>query len=123
MADMKTFESILQYNCRMDFFIMNKIQYISLSKVTFIKYLTGGVYMSFFKAVTPMEDYSLQIEMATGNTILLDLSSKLETTRFYPLKDPDVFKSVAIDGDFLVFGNKVKIGATEVMNMVMLTNE
>jgi len=76
--------------------------------------------MSFFKAVTPMEGCRLHIEMATGNTVLLDLSPKLETTRFCPLKDPELFQSVSIDGDFLVFGSKVKIGATEVMNMVML---
>ena len=76
--------------------------------------------MSFFKAVTPMEAYCLNIEMATGNSVLIDLSSKLESNRFFPLKDLDVFRSVSIDGDFLVFGNKVKIGATELMNMVML---
>lgn len=76
--------------------------------------------MSFFKAVTPLEGCQLHIEMATGNTVLLDLSRKMETTRFCPLKDPELFRSVAIAGDFLVFGSKVKIGAAEVMDMVML---
>ncbi len=73
-----------------------------------------------YKSVTPMEGYRLHIEMSTGNSIILDLSPKLETVRFCPLKDPEIFGSVAIDGDFLVFGRKVKIGATEVMNMIML---
>ena len=76
--------------------------------------------MSFFKAVMALEGCCLHIEMATGNSIRLDLSPKLETTRFCPLKDTELFNSVAIDGDFLIFGDKVKIGATEVMNMVML---
>lgn len=76
--------------------------------------------MSFFKSVTPMEGYRLKIEMSTGNSVTLNLSPKLETMRFCTLKDPEVFGSVAIDGDFLVFGQKVKIGATEVMDMVML---
>lgn len=76
--------------------------------------------MSFFKSVTPLEGCQLRIEMATGNTVMLDLSLKLETNRFCPLKDPEVFHSVAIDGDFLVFGSKVKLGATEIMDMVML---
>lgn len=67
-----------------------------------------------------MDDYWLQIEMSTGNIVQLDLSPKLKTTRFCPLKDNALFRSVTIDGDFLVFGNKVKLGATEIMNMVML---
>ena len=79
--------------------------------------------MSFFKNVKPLENTCLKIEMASGNTVVLDLSAKLESNRFCPLKEPDVFNSVAIDGDFIVFGNKVKIGATEVMNMVMLPSE
>ena len=76
--------------------------------------------MPFFKAVQPMKNYHLHIEMNSGNTILLNLSQKLDTIRFYPLKNPAVFDSVSIDGDYLVFGNKVKIGATEVMDMVMI---
>lgn len=76
--------------------------------------------ISFFKSVTPLEKHCLLIEMSSGNSVRLDLSPKLETVRFCPLKDPEVFQRVAIDGDFLVFGHKVKIGATEVMNMVML---
>lgn len=76
--------------------------------------------MCFFKAVMPLEGNCLHIEMASGNIVVLDFSGKLESNRFCPLKDPDVFRSVAIEGDFLVFGNKVKIGAAEVMNMVML---
>ena len=76
--------------------------------------------LTYFDSVTPLENHRLRIEMSSGNTILLDLTSKLETTRFCPLKEPEVFESVAIDGDFLVFGRRVKIGATEVMDMVML---
>lgn len=34
--------------------------------------------MSFFKAVTPTEEYCLYIEMVNGNTLLINLSSKLE---------------------------------------------
>ena len=35
--------------------------------------------MSFFKAVMALEGCCLHIEMATGNSIRLDLSPKLET--------------------------------------------
>ena len=79
--------------------------------------------MSFFKTVTPLENTCLKIEMISGNTVVLDLSTKIESNRFCPLKEPDVFNSAAIDGDFIVFGSKVKIRATEIMNMVMLPSE
>lgn len=75
---------------------------------------------SFFKSVMPLEGARLHIEMCSGSTIILDLSDKLKTIRFCSLEDPDLFNSVAIDGDFIVFGEKVKIGASEVGRIAMI---
>ena len=76
---------------------------------------------SYFKSVIPMANNILKIEMSNNNRIWLNFSPLMYTTRFWPLQDQAVFKSVKIDGNFLVFGKKVKIGATEIMNLVMLS--
>ena len=76
---------------------------------------------TFFKRVKPLANNTLKIEMCNSNTIWLNFTPLMETTRFWPLREPDVFLSVKIDGNYLVFGKKVRIGATEIMNLVMFS--
>jgi len=76
---------------------------------------------SYFKSVIPLTNNILKIEMSNNNRIWLNFSPLMYTTRFWPLQDQAVFQSVKIDGSFLVFGKKVRIGATEIMDLVLFS--
>lgn len=56
-----------------------------------------------FRAVTPMEDGCLQVEMESGCTVCLDMHRRLQSVRFGLLRNQDVFRSVATDGYRLIF--------------------
>lgn len=56
-----------------------------------------------FRAVKPMDDGSLQVEMESGSTVRLDMHRRLQSVRFGLLRDQDVFQSVATDGCRLIF--------------------
>ena len=56
-----------------------------------------------FRAVTPMEDGCLRVEMETGSTVCLDMHRRLQSVRFGLLRDQDVFRSVVTDGYRLIF--------------------
>ena len=68
-----------------------------------------------------MANNILKIEMSNNNRIWLNFSPLMYTTRFWPLQDRAVFQSVKIDGNFLVFGKKVRIGATEILDLVLFS--
>lgn len=76
---------------------------------------------AFFKSVSPLPDYHLLIETATGSTIDFDLKKRLGTARFGALSDIRLFRSATTDGSFLIFGGgKVKIGASEFLDLLMV---
>ncbi|MDD4509957.1 MAG: hypothetical protein PHY23_03465 [Oscillospiraceae bacterium] len=56
-----------------------------------------------FRAVTPMKDGCLQIEMESGSTVCLDMHRRLSSVQFGLLRNQDVFRSVATDGYRLIF--------------------
>lgn len=56
-----------------------------------------------FRAVTPMEDGCLQVEMESGSTVRLDMHRRLQSVRFGLLRNQDVFRSVTTDGYRLIF--------------------
>lgn len=75
-----------------------------------------------FRAVTPMEDGCLQVEMESGSTVRLDMHRRQQSVRFGLLRNQDVFRSVATDGYRLIFyrdGNEVlEITAVTFMDLL-----
>ncbi|WP_069873868.1 hypothetical protein [Fusibacter sp. 3D3] len=56
-----------------------------------------------FRAVTPLEDDCLQVEMESGCTVRLDMHRRLQSVRFGLLRNQEVFRSVGTDGYRLIF--------------------
>ena len=56
-----------------------------------------------FRAVTPMEDGYLRVEMESGSTVRLDMHRRLQSVRFGLLRNQEIFRSVATDGYRLIF--------------------
>ena len=78
----------------------------------------------FFKNVTALPGYKLEVEMGTDTHILFDFTSRLETVRFGALKDKAVFYTVYTDGNYILFQkegvDKVKISADDFMDLVLV---
>ncbi len=75
--------------------------------------------MSFIIDVSVYEDYKLLIELENGNSIILDMESKLDTLRFSILKNYDCFKSVKTDGCSVYWKNgMVRLSFNEILQML-----
>lgn len=70
--------------------------------------------------VTPLKNYKLRLELGSGSVLELDMENRLDTIRFCPLADPEVFASVTTDGRKLYFGNALEITAEEAMDLAMI---
>lgn len=79
--------------------------------------------LSLIRKVTALEDYRLRVVMGSGNIVELDFKPKIDTVRFWDLRDLDVFNAVKVEGDFLVFGNGFRMGASEIRDMMMCPRE
>ncbi len=75
-----------------------------------------------FRAVTPMEDGCLQVEMESGSTVRLDMHRRLQSVRFGLLRNQEVFRSVKTDGYRLIFyqngGEVLEIPADTFMDLL-----
>lgn len=77
--------------------------------------------MSFIRAVVPLKDYRLFLEMESGSTVTVDLSVKLDTLRYGELADRTLFADVKTDGDYVIWGNgRVKLTARELMDVALI---
>ncbi|WP_125144428.1 DUF2442 domain-containing protein [Clostridium transplantifaecale] len=56
------------------------------------------------QSVTPLAAHRLMLRFATGSEVLLNMGNHLETLRYSPLADEDVFRSVTTNGNTLFFG-------------------
>lgn len=73
--------------------------------------------------IEPQDNYNLLIELTSGHKIILDLSSKLRTIRFYELANVDVFRRVKTDGYSIIWKNgKIVVSFGEVMEILQMTN-
>ena len=54
-------------------------------------------------AVFPLEGKRIRIVFRTGSELILNMKNRLDTVRFYPLRDDKVFNSVKTDGCRLCF--------------------
>lgn len=77
-----------------------------------------------FRSVTLLPNYQLKIQMETGNDILFDFTSRIQSIRYGRLQEPEIFASVRTDGDALIFGvneeELVTITADDFMDLLMI---
>ena len=77
--------------------------------------------MSYIKAIFPMKDYRLFMNMEGGSIVIVDLTVKLNTMKYKELTDEKIFSSVKTDGDYVVWGDgMVKVTAKELMDVVLM---
>jgi hypothetical protein len=77
--------------------------------------------MSYIKAVLPMKDYRLLLEMEGGSTVIVDLSGKLHTVKYAELADEALFKTATTNGDYIVWGGgRLHLTVNELMEVVLL---
>lgn len=75
----------------------------------------------YIRAVMPLKDYRLFMEMESGSTVTVDLSCKLGTIKYGLLEDEALFRDVKTDGDYVSWGNgRVRVSAKELMDVVLL---
>lgn len=58
------------------------------------------------RCVTPLPDFRLKLEFATGSMLILNMQDYIGTCRYYALHDVHVFNSVTTDGSTLFFDIK-----------------
>jgi len=77
--------------------------------------------MSYIKAVLPMKDYRLFMEMESGSSVIVDLSVKLDTMRYMELGEESLFQTARTDGDYVIWGDgQIKRTARELMDVVLI---
>ena len=77
--------------------------------------------MSYIKAVVPMNDYRLFMEMESGSSVTVNFSVKLHTMKYAELADETLFKNVKTDGDYVVWGGgRLRLTVNELMEVVLL---
>lgn len=77
--------------------------------------------MSYIRAVVPMKDYRLFMDMESGSSVIVDLSCKLQTLKYGELHDEELFKNVKTDGDYVIWGDRrVKATAGELMDVALI---
>lgn len=64
--------------------------------------------MPIISSVIPLTDYRIQVDLANGQSIILNFESKLNTLRFCSLENKDNFNRVVTDG-FSILWNKGKL--------------
>ncbi len=68
-------------------------------------------------AVEPMEDYRLKVGFNNGNTVILDLSEKVKTTRFCQLLKDDLFLQAKTDCDRVYWDELTEVSVTELFEL------
>lgn len=74
--------------------------------------------MTQIKSVVPKDNYILDVMLSNGNSVILNMESRLSTIRFGLLKDKEFFDKVATDGNFIRWENKIEISTSEVFQLV-----
>ena len=70
----------------------------------------------YISAVSPLENYILQVDFVSGSRLLLDMKPYLDKLRFRPLTDPQLRTSAVTNGIFVRFGN-VELSHDELFSM------
>lgn len=70
----------------------------------------------YLTAVSPLDDYVLQVDYVSGSRLLLDMKPYLDKIRFRPLVDRSVWNSAVTNGIFVRFGD-VELSHDEILSM------
>lgn len=70
----------------------------------------------YLTAVSPLDNYVLQVDYVSGSRLLLDMKPYLDKIRFRPLVDPAVWRSAVTNGIFVRFGD-VELSHDEILTM------
>lgn len=90
------------------------------------KWWIGGIVMAVDRRntlilrVRALDNYILHLELGNGSVLELDMNNRLDTIRFCPLVDQDVFTSVKTDGRKLIFREVLEITLEEAMMLAVL---
>lgn len=83
--------------------------------------------MQKIRQVIPQEEYIIKVVLSNGHMILLDLNSKINTTRFNILKNEELFKKLTLKDDFIIWRNKegdqVELSYTDILYLLQATEE
>lgn len=80
--------------------------------------------MAKIRDVEPKYGYRLLIELDTGRIIYLNMSDKVETMRFYDLKNVELFNQVETDGFALYWDfGRITISLSEIYEMTSAKRE
>lgn len=76
----------------------------------------------YITAVRPLENYVLQVDFVSSSRLLLDMSQKINSLRFRPLKRLDVWNSATTNGVFVRFGD-IEVAHDEILAMAEEASE
>lgn len=77
----------------------------------------GGDGVSHIKKVIPKDGYMLEVLLDNGNSVILNMESRLETVRFGILSDKELFYRVITDGSYIRWDNMLEISINEVFQL------
>lgn len=71
-------------------------------------------------SVHPLLGYKVEINFSNGNTVILNLTSKLRTIRFSPLSSKQVFDDVLTNGQSIYWGQSLELSTTEIFRLMQI---
>ncbi len=76
--------------------------------------------MGYIRAVVPLNDFRLFLDMESKANVIVDLSIKLHTMKYKELENESLFQSVKTDGDYVIWGGGcVKVTVKELMDIAL----
>lgn len=70
--------------------------------------------------VSAMPGHRLRIELRTGSVLELNMSNRLDSARYYPLRDEELMRTVTTDGSYLRFGREPNFAVQFSVRMAVL---
>ena len=70
----------------------------------------------YISAVSPLDNFILQVDFVSGSRLLLDMNPYLDKIRFRSLANMKVWNSAVTNGIFVRFGN-VELSHDELLSM------
>ena len=79
--------------------------------------MTESMQRKCISSVKPLDGYVLQVDFISEGRLLLPMEKWLDSIRFAPLRDWQIWQSATTNGLFVRFGN-VEISHDELLDMV-----
>ncbi|WP_283610666.1 DUF2442 domain-containing protein [Faecalispora anaeroviscerum] len=68
-------------------------------------------------SVQPAENYLMEIKFDNGNTVILDMKTKIQTARFWQLRDKKLFEAATTDGTSIRWNEFTEIYMGEIFDI------